>query len=301
MYVQRDHQLATKGVRLRVGLIVASGFLRDCISVLISRRAPDLELLTARSVSELHSVSLSLTVLWADPLKEDAHQFVQSESSLAREQSPDIPVLAFVRCQNAGDLTSFIRRGITTIDVDRATPEIALAAIRLALAGEVVTSTSLVCRRDEQKLLPPRLYPGMADLNLIHTPNREHGIFDTALTKRELELLEKVQRGLQNKVIAYELGISESTVKVHMRNLMRKLKATNRTQVAFFANQPGVKATKFYPSELPLVLNGHTAIAGTKISGAGVTHAGENARSIVLGGAAANEILDEPTVGKHVA
>ena len=299
MYVQRDHQLATKGVRLRVGLIVASGFLRDCVSVLISRRAPDLKLLTARSVSELHSVSLSLTVLWADPLKEDTHQFVQSESSLAREQSPNMPVLAFVRCQNAGSLTSFIRRGITTIDVDRATPEIALAAIRLALAGEVVTSTSLVCRRDEQ--IPPRLYPGMADLNLIHTPNREHGIFDTALTKRELELLEKVQRGLQNKVIAYELGISESTVKVHMRNLMRKLKATNRTQVAFLANQPGVKATKFYPSELSLVLNRPTPIAGTKISGAGVKHAGENARSIVLGGAAANEILDEPTVGKHVA
>ena len=123
-----------------------SRFLRDCISVLISRRAPDLKLLTASSVSELHSVSLSLTVLWADPLKEDATQFVQSESSLARERSPDIPVLAFVRCQNAGDLTSFMPMGITAIDVDRATPEIALAAIRLAIAGEVVTSTSLVCR-----------------------------------------------------------------------------------------------------------------------------------------------------------
>jgi DNA-binding NarL/FixJ family response regulator len=202
-------------------------------------------------------------------------------------------VLAFVRCQNAGDFTAFIRRGITAIDVDRATPEIALAAMRLALAGEVVTSTSLACGHDEQKLLSPRLYPGMADVNLIHTPNREHDILDTPLTKRELELLEKVQRGLQNKVIAYELGICESTVKVHMRNLMRKLKATNRTQVAFLANQPGVKATKFYLSELPLVLNGHTAIAGTKISGAGVTHAGENAGSIVLGGAAANEISDD--------
>ena len=76
------------------------------------------------------------------------------------------------------------------------------------------------------------------------TPNRcEDGIFDTPITKRELELLEKVQRGLQNKLIAFELGISESTVKVHMRNLMRKLKARNRTEVVFLANQLEGKAT----------------------------------------------------------
>ena len=87
------------------------------------------------------------------------------------------------------------------------------------------------------------LYPEALHLNPIHMPNREHGIFGTGITKRELELLEKVQRGLQNKLIAYELGISESTVKVHMRNLMRKLKTTNRTQVAFLANQLGAKAT----------------------------------------------------------
>jgi DNA-binding NarL/FixJ family response regulator len=243
MYVQRDHQAPTKGVRLSVGLIVASGFLRDCISVLISRRAPDLELLTASSVSELHSVSLSLIVLWADPLKGDAHKFVHSESSLARERRLDIPVLAFVPCPNAGNLTSFMPMGITAIDIDRATPEIALAAIQLAIAGEVVTSSSLVRGREKEVLLPPRLYPGSAHLNPIHMPNREHGIFGTGITKRELELLEKVHRGLPNKLIAYELGISESTVKVHMRNLMRKLKATNRTQVAFLVNQLGAKAT----------------------------------------------------------
>jgi DNA-binding NarL/FixJ family response regulator len=52
-----------------------------------------------------------------------------------------------------------------------------------------------------------------------------------------MELLEHLNRGLQNKNIAHLLGISESTVKVHLRNIMRKLNATNRTQVAVLMQQ----------------------------------------------------------------
>ena len=48
---------------------------------------------------------------------------------------------------------------------------------------------------------------------------------------RQLQVLELLKEGKQNKIIAYELGMCESTVKVHIRQIMRKLKATNRTQV----------------------------------------------------------------------
>ncbi len=43
--------------------------------------------------------------------------------------------------------------------------------------------------------------------------------------------------GKANKVIAYELKMRESTVKVHVRNIMKKLNAKNRTEVAFMANE----------------------------------------------------------------
>ena len=56
---------------------------------------------------------------------------------------------------------------------------------------------------------------------------------DASFTPREIEVLHRLRQGLQNKIIAYELGISESTVKVHLRNVMKKLNASNRTQVAF--------------------------------------------------------------------
>jgi two-component system, NarL family, response regulator LiaR len=62
------------------------------------------------------------------------------------------------------------------------------------------------------------------------------------LTKRELEVLALVARGLPNKLIARELGVSEKTVKTHVGNLLRKLGLTDRTQAALFAVREGLAA-----------------------------------------------------------
>ena len=62
------------------------------------------------------------------------------------------------------------------------------------------------------------------------------------LTQREREVLERLDRGLPNKIIAYELGISCCTVKVHIRNILQKFKARNRTQAAFLARQRPVES-----------------------------------------------------------
>ena len=52
------------------------------------------------------------------------------------------------------------------------------------------------------------------------------------LTTREIQILQMVTRGLQNKLIAVELGLSEHTVKVHLHNIIRKLGVHNRTEAA---------------------------------------------------------------------
>lgn len=56
-------------------------------------------------------------------------------------------------------------------------------------------------------------------------------------TRRQLEVLSHLRLGKPNRTIARELGMSESTVKAHVRNLMQKLKAANRTQVVFLTKQ----------------------------------------------------------------
>jgi two-component system, NarL family, response regulator LiaR len=62
------------------------------------------------------------------------------------------------------------------------------------------------------------------------------------LTKRELEVLGCLARGLPNKVIAQRLGVSEKTVKTHVGNLLRKLGVTDRTQAALYAVREGLVA-----------------------------------------------------------
>jgi DNA-binding NarL/FixJ family response regulator len=55
-------------------------------------------------------------------------------------------------------------------------------------------------------------------------------------TDRQAEVVEALRRGKANKIIAHELNLRESTVKVHVRNIMKKVKATNRTEVVFKIN-----------------------------------------------------------------
>lgn len=105
---------------------------------------------------------------------------------------------------------------------------VCIEAIGLAMAGGVFVPASSV-------LAMRRLIESGNDMRPLA------GMF----TSRQAEVVEALRRGKANKIIAYELNLRESTVKVHIRNIMRKLKATNRTEVAFKINDlvPGYLPT----------------------------------------------------------
>jgi len=97
---------------------------------------------------------------------------------------------------------------------------VAIQAIELARAGGVyVPASSLIAAHRVQEAPSP-------------TVQKTNGMFTT----RQAAVIEALKRGKANKIIAYELEMRESTVKVHVRNIMKKLKATNRTEVAYKAN-----------------------------------------------------------------
>jgi DNA-binding NarL/FixJ family response regulator len=89
------------------------------------------------------------------------------------------------------------------------------------------------------QLFPPRL----SDLR---TPSANHGFQASeqpmpgtdivrSLSRRELVILRTLTEGASNKIIARKLVITESTVKVHMKAILRKLRLQNRTQAAIWA------------------------------------------------------------------
>jgi DNA-binding NarL/FixJ family response regulator len=67
----------------------------------------------------------------------------------------------------------------------------------------------------------------------------EH-LSDEALTGRENEVLKYVAEGNRNRDIAERLFISEDTVKVHIKHIMEKLGASDRTQAVAIAVRPGI-------------------------------------------------------------
>jgi DNA-binding NarL/FixJ family response regulator len=73
----------------------------------------------------------------------------------------------------------------------------------------------------------------------IATEIAEH-VADDELTERELEVLRRVAAGKSNKLIAAELDISEGTVKTHMKSILPKLDASDRTHAVMIALKRGI-------------------------------------------------------------
>ena len=99
-----------------------------------------------------------------------------------------------------------------------------LQSLRLVMLGEKVFPTHLAAL----------LVNGMASA-APPVKAASHG-----LSERESQVLQYLVRGDSNKMIANHLNITEATIKVHMKSLLRKINATNRTQAAIWALNNGL-------------------------------------------------------------
>ena len=68
------------------------------------------------------------------------------------------------------------------------------------------------------------------------------------MTPRQLDVLGYICQGMSNKIIARALGMRETTVKAHVMQIMRRLNAENRTQVALRVAQTGFTTTQPLPA-----------------------------------------------------
>jgi len=111
------------------------------------------------------------------------------------------------------------------------TSSVALHAIRLVAAGG--------------KFLPMEIFkyvndhvsalPAKSSSRSVKSWNKDVEPPNLDFTCRQYEVLKLLGQGLPNKIIAYRLGMQVSTVKIHVRNIMRKLNVTSRVQAALYA------------------------------------------------------------------
>ena len=106
-------------------------------------------------------------------------------------------------------------------------------------ASALIESLKLV--RLGEKVFPSMLTDFLGAMRANQTGTNERvRVGDVALSQRELDIIRGLADGNSNKAIAKELSITEATVKVHLKTVLRKLGATNRTQVAIWAVQHGL-------------------------------------------------------------
>jgi DNA-binding NarL/FixJ family response regulator len=117
-----------------------------------------------------------------------------------------------------------IRAGASGFLLKDVRPTDLIDAIRLVAAGNALLGPTVTQRLLERFAEPE---PAAAEL-------------PTSLTERELEILQLVAAGLSNAEIAERLVVSETTVKTHVSNLLRKLGVRDRVQAVVLAYEVGV-------------------------------------------------------------
>ncbi|MEW8245607.1 MAG: two-component system response regulator NarL, partial [Candidatus Thiodiazotropha endolucinida] len=144
-----------------------------------------------------------------------------------REQEIDSRVLMLTVSDNEEDVLTALRLGADGYLLKDMEPEDILKSIRKAVEGSLVISdhlTQLLAKalREDDKLK-------------VKNPI-------TSLTAREKEILQCIAQGQSNKQIANVLNISEGTVKVHVKHLLKKLNLHSRTEAAVWALKEGITA-----------------------------------------------------------
>jgi DNA-binding NarL/FixJ family response regulator len=132
-----------------------------------------------------------------------------------RKNHPDVRVIMLSGSDDPELIQDALRRGASAFILKQIDPRDLPGAIRQAVEGTIYSAIG-------------------------RTEEPEGGSESSGLTPKELDVLNRVARGLSNKEISKELWLSEQTIKFHLTNIYRKLGVGNRTEATRYAYQQGL-------------------------------------------------------------
>jgi two-component system nitrate/nitrite response regulator NarL len=143
------------------------------------------------------------------------------------EELPQTRVLMLTVSEDAEDLIDTLKSGARGYLLKNIDADYLVDAIRRAARGEAVMSPQMTSK----------LVQGLQS-NGSAAPEKDR------ISPREREILEWLARGASNKQMARELGLAESTIKIHVQNILRKLNLSSRVQAAVYAVEHGIAEKK---------------------------------------------------------
>lgn len=142
----------------------------------------------------------------------------------------EAPVVMLTTSNDERDLVEALRNGAKGYLLKEMEPDDVVAALREIVKGETVVAPNLT-------QILARVVKGEPILETEPSPIDD-------LTPREAEILSLLAEGQSNKVIARNLGISDGTVKLHVKAILRKLNIHSRVEAAVIAVEHGLRASK---------------------------------------------------------
>jgi DNA-binding NarL/FixJ family response regulator len=196
-------------------IVETRALIRECLALCLQKKL-ELPVLAYPDVASWSddpaSASACLVILSGSD-----RQFEQEESAVIAEVtrwSKQVPVVVFADNESRINISQILKWGARGYIPSNMPLEIVARAIKLVLVGGVFIPANMVLEPSEKgELQQPAPQPPKF-----------------GFTAREQEVVNALLKGKSNKIIAYELNMSESSVKVHIRNVMRKLGAKNRTE-----------------------------------------------------------------------
>ena len=189
-------------------------FTRECIGHWLQRALNgfDVRILPDPEVVEAGKIRAVIVNTGPEPM---ASGTVASLMSRVAESLPNVPIVVLSEHEDAENIREAFALNVRGYIPTSLASLVAVEAVRLVCAGGTFA-------------------PAATLLSSWRSSNAANGSPSIeGFTQRQAQILDCLRRGMANKLIAYELSMCESTVKVHIRNIMKKLSATNRTQVVY--------------------------------------------------------------------
>ena len=211
---------------------------RTCILSILKKELTGFEIVEMATTSGLNRLSGRDVRLIALNIgdKQITDPSIEDSLALLAESCPDAYVALLSNRDDEATASAAMQRGVRGFFPTSIPVEVAIAGLRLVLAGGVYRPLPIVRQNEASNLKTISAYNGAAELTVIHEGNGngatgilpEKTMID--LTPREQHVLAALKLGLPNKLIAVRLNLSENTVKMHIQHIMRKCSAHNRTE-----------------------------------------------------------------------
>ncbi|WP_166802135.1 LuxR C-terminal-related transcriptional regulator [Microvirga pakistanensis] len=169
----------------------------------------------------------------------EANQSTPRTLQIAKQVNERFPAARIVALADWFDLNFVVMgrsAGIAGFCLAASAPDVLMASLELVMLGEGMVPSAVLASY-MQGATQDRNMPLQGSDAEEASEARLPDLKAYKLSARETEILGLLREGNPNKIIAHKLNITESTTKVHVKAILRKIGATNRTQAAIWASQ----------------------------------------------------------------